>query len=81
MIDIQDHIKDSKLKIIVKPNSPKNQIMSYDKVRQALRINIKAQPEKGKANKEVIKFFTKVLKKQVKIIKGFKNKEKILKIQ
>lgn len=71
-------IKQNKIKVIVKPNSPKTEITKQEK--DILKLNVKAPPEKGKANKEVIKFFTKLLKKQVKITKGFKSKEKILMI-
>ncbi len=69
----------SSIKIIVKPNSPKNEIKKYDKEKGAYRVNINAPPEKGKANIEVIKFFSKLLKKKVSIVKGLKSREKILK--
>ena len=68
-------------KIIVKPNSAKNEIVKFDKERKAYRVNIKEKAEDNKANKEIIKFFSRLLKKKVKIIKGLKSKEKILKIQ
>ncbi len=66
------------IKIIVKPNSPKNEIKSYDKERNAYRINIKAPPQKNKANIEITKFFSKLLNKKVVIVKGLKSKEKII---
>ncbi|MBU0535708.1 MAG: YggU family protein [Nanoarchaeota archaeon] len=72
--------KDNLIKIIVKPNSPKSEITSIDEVRNALRVNIKAPPDKGKANREVIKFFSKLLKKKVEIVSGMKSKEKLIKI-
>ena len=78
-MDINDHIKNNSLKIIVKPNSKKNQVLNYDKQHQALKVAIKAPPEKGKANLEIIKFFRKLTKKQTKIIKGLTSKEKLLK--
>ena len=80
-MQIQNHIKNNKLKIIVKPKSPKNELKSFDKEKQALRVNIKAEPEKGKANREIIKFFTKLLKKRVSITSGLKSKNKTLQIQ
>ncbi|MEE9525406.1 MAG: DUF167 domain-containing protein [Candidatus Woesearchaeota archaeon] len=80
IINPSSYIKNNKLKILVKPSSPKNEIVSYNEEKQVLRVNIKAQPEKGKANKEVINFFSKLLKKQVTIIKGKTSKHKILKI-
>lgn len=81
MIDVSKYIKDNKLKIIVKPNSPSNEIISYDEERNALRVNIKAAPEKGKANIEVIRFFTKLLRKNVRIKSGLTSKEKVLEIK
>ena len=72
--------KDKVLRIIVKPNSPKSEITAVDGARNALRVSIKAPPDKGKANKEVIKFFSKLLKKKVEIVSGLKSKEKMLRI-
>lgn len=68
-------------KIIVKPNSSKNKVLGFDKDRQAYRVEIKAKPEANKANVEIIKFFSKLTKKDVKIVKGLRSKEKILKIK
>ena len=68
-------------KIIVKPNSSKNEILSYDKEKNAYRVNIKAKPKDNKANIEIIKFFSKLLKKKVRIIKGVKSKEKLIKVE
>ena len=76
-----DYIKDNKLKIIVKPNSSKNQVVKWDSDKGGIRVNIKAEPEKGKANKEVVKFFSKLLKKKIRITSGLKNKTKILLIK
>ena len=80
-MDILNFIKDNKLKILVRPNASKSEIKSYDKEKQALRVNIKAEPEKGKANKEVIRFFKKLLKKEISITSGLTSKTKILKIR
>ena len=66
--------------IIVRPNSHRTEIIEHDKGLLAYRINIKAPPEKGEANKEIIKFFTKLLKKDIKIISGLKSKKKVLKM-
>jgi len=74
-------IKEDVFKIIVKPNSAKNEILKFDEGREAYIVNIKEKAENNKANIEIIKFFSKLLKKKVKIIKGLKSKEKILKIQ
>jgi len=73
-------IKENPFKIIVKTGSNKNEVIGYDENRQAYKVAISALPENNKANIEIIKFFSKLLKKRVYIIKGIRNKEKILKI-
>ncbi len=72
-------IAQNPFKIIVKPNAPRNKIIGYDKERKAYRVAIKAKPENNRANIEVIKYFSKLFKKKVRIIKGAKNREKVLK--
>ena len=47
-MDISSFIKDNKLKIIVKVNSPKSEITGWDPNRNGLKVAIKAEPEKGK---------------------------------
>ena len=71
-------IKESKFKVIIKPNSSKNEIAGFDNYKKAYKINIKEKAKNNKANKELIKFLSKVLRKRVKIKSGFKSKEKII---
>lgn len=80
-INLSDYIIGSSLKIIVKPNSKKNEIIGYDDSRKAVRIAIKAPAEDNRANKEMIKFISRLLRKKVRIMSGLKNKEKLLKIE
>ena len=77
-MNLNKFIKQSKLKIIVKPNSPKNEIIKWDKNKRALKVNIKAKAENNKANIEIIKYFSKLTKNPVKIVYGLKSKQKIL---
>jgi len=77
-MDINSYIKEGILRILVKPNSAKNEIVKWDPNKKALRVNIDAVPDKNKANKEVIKFFSKLLGKKAEIIKGMKSREKII---
>lgn len=78
-MDISDYIKYSSLKIIVKPNSNKNEILEYIPEKQALKVAIKAPPENNKANIEIIKFFSRLTKKKARIAGGLTSKEKLLK--
>ena len=73
-------IKESRFRVIIKTKSNSNKLVGFDKEKQAYLLNIKAIPEKGQANKEIIKFLSKLLKKQVRIVKGLKSKEKIIEV-
>ena len=73
-------INSSKFKIIVKTNAQKNRIIDFDKERNAYWVSIRAKPEDNKANTEIIKFLSKLLKKKAKIASGLKSREKIIEV-
>ena len=70
----------NKFKIIVKANSKKNEIV-YDEVKKFYRVNIKEKAEDNKANKEIIKFLSKLTKKKARIISGLRSREKLIEIK
>lgn len=80
MDDISFYFSDGYLKIVVKTNCPKTEITSYDQAKKALKVNVKAPPVDGKANLEVVKFFSKQLRRPVVIKSGTKCREKLLKL-
>lgn len=63
------------LKIRVKTNQPKDEIIEKD---DGYIVSVKERPEKGKANLAVIKLFKKELKKNIRIVSGFKSREKLI---
>jgi len=63
--------------IKVKTNQPKTEIVEKSEV---WKVNVKAKPENNKANEEIIKFFSKLFKKRVRIVRGLKIRTKILEI-
>jgi hypothetical protein len=67
------------LKISVTPNAKQTKLVNDSKDNKIYKFFVKAPPEKNKANIEIVKYFTKLSKKKVKIIKGLKSREKILK--
>ena len=69
-------IPEKQFTILVKAGKQQNKFLGYDAEKKAYRIEIKEKPEHGKANREVIRFLSKLLGKQVRIIKGLKSKEK-----
>ncbi len=78
---IEKFIKNNSLRIIVKAGASRNEVLGWDDSRGALRVSVKAAASKGKANKEIVKFLGKVLKKKVSIVSGFKSREKLLRIE
>ncbi|MBD3310348.1 YggU family protein [Candidatus Woesearchaeota archaeon] len=73
-------IVEGRIRVIIRPNSNKNEILGFDKEKGAYRVSIKAAPEKGKANAELVKFLSKLLKRKVTLVSGMKRKEKTLRI-
>ena len=80
MINPADYIKDNSLRIIVKPGKKQNYVLGYDYDKKALIVEIKAMAQDNKANKEVIKFFYKLLKRHVRIKSGHTSHVKVLTI-
>ncbi|MBA3064005.1 YggU family protein [Candidatus Woesearchaeota archaeon] len=79
-LQLIDKIKQDVIKVILKPNSSKSRIVKFNSEREAYIIDIKAPAQDNKANIEIVKFLSRALKKDVKIIKGFKSREKLIKI-
>ena len=73
-------IQTGKFRIIAKPNARENKMEGFDENKRAYRVSIKAKPEGNKANAEIIKFLSKLLKKRVKITHGLKSREKTIEI-
>lgn len=76
---IEEILKKNKFKIIVKPSSKKTEIIGEKD--SSILLNIAAPADKNKANLEVIKFFTKLLKKKVGIASGLTSREKIIEVK
>ena len=74
-------IKQGIIKIIVRPNAAKSEVIGYDIEKKAYRINIRSAPEKNKANLEIIAFFKKRYKLNVRILRGLRSREKILELR
>jgi len=69
------------IKVKVFPNSKKEEVIK--KSEDSFEVKVKAKPEKGMANKEVVKVLSvyfKIPESKIKLIKGFKKRNKIFKI-
>ena len=81
---LRDTISESEnnvvLQLQVKPNSKKQEIV-VDSLDKKITIFVKAQPDKGKANKELLKFLAKILEKttsEISIIAGQTSRDKTI---
>lgn len=69
------------IKVKVFPNSKKEEII--EKSEDSFEVKVKAKPVKGEANREAIKVFAsyfKVPQSKIRLIRGFKQKNKIFSI-
>ncbi|MBN2421361.1 DUF167 domain-containing protein [Candidatus Woesearchaeota archaeon] len=78
MIDVFDVPVSKSIKIRVKTNAPSNKILAYDEATKVFKVAIHARAQNNEANREVVKFFTKMFHKPVRIKTGFTSKEKLL---
>ncbi|MBO8173659.1 MAG: YggU family protein [Thermococcus sp.] len=69
------------LLVYVQPNAKKNSIEGIDKWKGRIKIKVSGPPVGGKANKELIKFLSKLLGKEVVILRGETSREKDLLIK
>jgi uncharacterized protein (TIGR00251 family) len=72
------HIENNRIAIIVKPNSKENKILEWDQEQKALKVQIKAPAQDGKANRELIRFLSKISGRKAAIKSGITGKRKIL---
>ena len=63
------------LEVKVIPNSKRFSIQVDG---DRLRVHLKSQPEKGRANMELVEEISKILGKEVRIIKGLKSTRKVI---
>lgn len=67
------------VKVIVKAKSGKSRV-EFDDAGNVYLVSVKAAPEKGAANLEVVKLLSRHFKMPARIISGFKSKKKLVKI-
>lgn len=79
-MDIDRYIVNGSISVIVKPNAPRSEVIGWDENRKKLKVAIAAAPDKDKANRELVKFFSKLLGKNIEIIRGTRSREKVLRI-
>ena len=79
-MNLQNFVFNNRLHILVKPNAKKTEILETDPVTKIVKIAVAAPADKDKANKELLKFVSRQLKKKAAFVSGLRSKEKILEI-
>lgn len=80
-MDLLDYVKThTTVRLIAKPNASETTVLGYDQNKDAFRISVSAPPNKDKANIALIKFLSRLLKKQVILVSGRTSKQKVVKI-
>jgi hypothetical protein len=67
--------------IHAKPNAKRTEILSYAEDGDFFIVAVKAPPVNGKANEEIERHFSKLLRKKVVIKTGNASKKKLLEVQ
>jgi len=80
LINPSSYIINDVLKVLAKPGKKETRIIRYDPEREALVVEVGAPAEDNKANVEIVKFFSKLLKRNVDIKSGHTSKQKMLRI-
>jgi uncharacterized protein len=75
MISLTSYITNNSFTVKVIPNASRTELIEENK---ALKLYLKAQPQKGKANEQLIKFFKKEYNLKVEITKGKTSRTKFL---
>ncbi|MAF99006.1 MAG: hypothetical protein CMH61_00180 [Nanoarchaeota archaeon] len=76
-INLSKYITNSTLKVRVVPNSSRTELVEEN---NQLKLYLKSVPEKGKANRELVRYFRRCLKLSVEIISGKTSRNKVLRI-
>jgi uncharacterized protein len=63
----------------VKAHAKKNEV-TFDEEKGLFIIEVKEEAQDNKANIELIKFLSRLLKRKVEIVKGFTSKNKLIRI-
>ena len=80
-MNLLQYAKNNQLRVLVKPNARKTEVLGFDEARGAVRIAIAAPAEANKANVELMKFVSKISGKTVRISSGIKSKAKTLRFE
>ncbi len=77
-MDLDSAVRDDRLRVKVKPNARKSDVLKVED--GIVHLAIAAKPEDGKANAEVERLLTKLLGRKSTITSGFSGKKKTVRL-
>lgn len=77
-MEIEKYIMHGRLRVSVKPNAKTTALLGVMDNGKTVKIAVAAPADKDKANKEVLKFLSKILKKKVAFASGLRSREKVV---
>ena len=66
------------VEVMVSPNAARSEIVGFDEWRGRLVIRLRAPPEKGEANEELVSLLGERINAQVEVLKGHTSRMKIV---
>ena len=69
------------IRVDVKPGARKTELLAYLPETGTFKVSLKARPEHGMANRELVVFLSKLLGKRVRIISGLAKRKKTVRIE
>lgn len=78
MMSLKETKDGTLLLVYVQPKAKRNEVGGIDEWRGRLKVTIKAPPVEGKANRELVKFLSKLLDAEVELVRGEMSREKDL---
>lgn len=68
------------LRVLIKPNAPRTEIMNYSEAESYFKIAVAAPPKEGRANLELARFLSRALGRKVRVKSGHSSKRKVLEV-
>ena len=78
VLKIKETKQGTLLPILVVPQGKEFAIIGFDEWNNSLKIRLQEKPEKGKANQELVKELRNFFSAEVEIVKGKKQRQKML---
>jgi uncharacterized protein (TIGR00251 family) len=78
--DLRASLVKGPITVRVRPRAKVTKVQSSDETSSIYQFALRAPPEKGAANRELVKYVSKLVGKPVRITRGLKSRTKVLQL-